>query len=55
MVSLKVEEEKPSINSTQTAKLSVRSQKRIKVPAQNTELPQSDRAISSDTAKQVCG
>ncbi|XP_073491759.1 FRAS1-related extracellular matrix protein 1 isoform X1 [Aquarana catesbeiana] len=55
MVSLKVEEEKPSINSTQTAKLSVRSQKRIKVPAQNTELPQSDRAISSDTAKQEKG
>ncbi|XP_072260396.1 FRAS1-related extracellular matrix protein 1 isoform X2 [Pyxicephalus adspersus] len=58
LVSLKVEEEKPSLNSTQTAKLSVRShsQQGIQVSAKNTELPQSDSdPISSDSAKKEKG
>ncbi|KAM5193950.1 FRAS1-related extracellular matrix protein 1 [Mantella aurantiaca] len=54
MVSLRVQEEKPLFNSTQTAKLSVRSQgqKRMKVPALKSELPQADKASRSDTPKQ---
>ncbi|XP_068090887.1 FRAS1-related extracellular matrix protein 1 isoform X2 [Hyperolius riggenbachi] len=49
MVSLRVEEEKPTFNSSQTAKLSVRShgQQRVRVPVQRTETLQSDRALDS--------